>query len=156
MECSINNQQADYPVGEELLSTLNRVLQAAAAAEGVAGEAEVSLTLVDDAAIKELNRTYRGVDAPTDVLSFALEEKGPDEPAYADPGGDKLLGDIIISVPTAVRQAGEYGHSLARELAFLAVHGFLHLLGYDHDTAAGAADMEARQEAILAGVGLRR
>lgn len=96
------------------------------------------------------------MDAPTDVLSFALEEKSPDEPAYADPGGDKLLGDIIISVPTAVRQAGEYGHSLARELAFLAVHGFLHLLGYDHDTAAGAADMEARQEAILAGVGLRR
>lgn len=156
MECSINNQQADYPVDAELLSTLNRVLEAAATTEGVAGEAEVSLTLVDDAAIRELNRTYRGVDAPTDVLSFALEETAPEEPGYTDPGEDRLLGDIIISVPTAVRQAGEYGHSLARELAFLAVHGFLHLLGYDHATAAGAADMEARQEAILAGVGLGR
>ncbi|MGI9860793.1 rRNA maturation RNase YbeY [Moorella naiadis] len=156
MECSINNQQDDYPLDEELLAALRRVLAAAAAAAGVTGNTEVALTLVDDAAIQELNRNYRGVDAPTDVLSFALEEAGAAEPVYYDPGVDRLLGDIVISVPTAVRQAGEYGHSLARELAFLAVHGFLHLLGYDHGTADAAAAMEERQEAILAEAGLSR
>ncbi|MBC7324918.1 MAG: rRNA maturation RNase YbeY [Moorella sp. (in: Bacteria)] len=156
MECSINNRQDDYPLGEELLSLLERVLAAAAAMEGVGPAAEVGLTLVDDAAIRELNRTYRGLDTPTDVLSFALEEAGPGEPPHAGPEADRLLGDIVVSVPTAARQASLYGHSLARELAFLAVHGFLHLLGYDHDTAAGAARMEARQEEVLARLGLER
>ncbi|MDN5345240.1 MAG: putative rRNA maturation factor [Clostridia bacterium] len=156
MECSVNNQQDDYPVGEELISLLTRALQEAARAEGIDVRAEVGLTLVDDAAMQDLNREYRGVDAPTDVLSFALEEAGPGEPAYTDPGADRLLGDIVIAVPTASRQAEQYGHSLAREMAFLAVHGFLHLLGYDHRTAEEAARMEARQEAVLAGMGLGR
>ncbi|WP_406677973.1 rRNA maturation RNase YbeY [Moorella sp. ACPs] len=156
MECSINNQQDDYPLGEELISLLEKVLQEAAAVEGVDPGAEVGLTLVDDAAIQDLNRTYRGVDAPTDVLSFALEETSPGEPAYFDPRVDRLLGDIVVSVPTAVRQAQNYGHSLARELAFLTVHGFLHLLGYDHGTEDAAARMEARQEDILTRVGLKR
>ncbi|GEA16481.1 endoribonuclease YbeY [Moorella sp. E308F] len=156
MECSINNQQDDYPLGEELISLLEKVLQEAAAVEGVDPGAEVGLTLVDDAAIRDLNRTYRGIDAPTDVLSFALEETSPGEPAHFDPRVDRLLGDIVVSVPTAARQAQNYGHSLARELAFLTVHGFLHLLGYDHGTEDAAARMEARQEDILARVGLKR
>ncbi|CEP68226.1 Endoribonuclease YbeY [Moorella glycerini] len=156
MECSINNQQDDYPLGEELISLLEKVLQEAAAVEGVDPGTEVGLTLVDDAAIQDLNRTYRGIDAPTDVLSFALEETSPGEPAFVDPGVDRLLGDIVVAVPTAARQAQNYGHSLARELAFLTVHGFLHLLGYDHGTEEEAARMEARQEAILARMGLER
>ncbi|MGI6285249.1 rRNA maturation RNase YbeY [Neomoorella humiferrea] len=156
MECSINNLQDDYPLKEEVISLLERVLQEAAAVLGVDGQAEVSLTLVDDAAIQDLNRTYRGIDAPTDVLSFALEENVPDEPVSFTPEVERLLGDIVISVPAAVRQAREYGHSLERELAFLAVHGFLHLLGYDHEGEEAAARMEARQEEILARMGLKR
>ncbi|WP_258360264.1 rRNA maturation RNase YbeY [Moorella sulfitireducens (nom. illeg.)] len=156
MECFINNQQDSYPLGEEMISLLEKVLQVAAAVEGLDQETEVGLTLVDDAAIRELNRAYRGIDAPTDVLSFALNETGPGEPVCLDPRGDRLLGDIIVSVPTATRQAQDYGHSPARELAFLTVHGFLHLLGYDHDTEEAAARMEARQEEILARVGLGR
>ena len=156
MECSINNQQDDFPVSSELKDLLAEVLAVAARLEGVAPDAEVSLTLVDDATIQEYNRIYRGIDAPTDVLAFALEETVPEEPAYVDPSGNKLLGDILVSVATAKRQAGLYGHSLERELAFLSVHGFLHLLGYDHSSAEEAARMEERQEAILSQVGLKR
>ncbi len=156
MECSINNQQGDYPLEEEMIAVLAATLTAAACLEGVDPAAEAGLTLVDDAAIQEFNRTYRGIDAPTDVLSFALDETGPDEPACNVPEAGRLLGDIIVAVPAAVRQAERYGHSLARELAFLAVHGFLHLLGYNHDNEADAARMEARQEAILARMELER
>ena len=156
MECSINNQQDDFPVSSELKDLLAEVLAVAARLEGVAPDAEVSLTLVDDATIQEYNRNYRGIDAPTDVLAFALEETVPEEPAYVDPSGNKLLGDILVSVATAKRQAGLYGRSLERELAFLSVHGFLHLLGYDHSSAEEAARMEERQEAILSQVGLKR
>jgi len=156
MECSINNQQDDFPVAGGLISLLTGVLQAAAEVEGIDPAAEVGLTLVNDAAIQEFNRNYRGINAPTDVLAFALEETSPDEPAYVDPSGNRLLGDIIVSVPTAIRQAGVYGHSPDRELAFLAVHGFLHLLGYDHASEVEAAKMEERQEAILTRMGLNR
>lgn len=156
MECSINNLQDDYPLKEEVISLLERVLQEAAAVLGVDGQAEVSLTLVDDAAIQDLNRTYRGIDAPTDVLSFALEENVPEEPVSFTLEVERLLGDIVISVPAAVRQSREYGHSLERELAFLAVHGFLHLLGYDHEGEEAAARMEGLQEEILTRVGLKR
>lgn len=116
----------------------------------------MSLTLVDEATIQEFNRNYRGIDAPTDVLAFALEGTSPEEPVYVDPSGNKLLGDIIVSVPTAISQAGAYEHSPERELAFLAVHGFLHLLGYDHASKSAAGKMEERQKAILSRLGLKR
>jgi probable rRNA maturation factor len=117
-------------------------------------DAEVSVTMVTDATIQELNRTYRGVDQPTDVLSFALRE-GDEQPL---PAGDwpELLGDVIISLPRAKAQAAEYGHSLERELGYLLVHGILHLLGYDHEDAAGLETMREKEEAVLAVVGLRR
>lgn len=144
------------PLRDDHLHLLEEVLQAAAEAEGVS-DAEVCVTLTDDDRIHELNRTWRGVDRPTDVLSFPLREPGEGEtPVREAPEGPEPLGDIVISVPRAFEQAAQYGHSFERELAFLAVHGFLHLLGYDHQTPVEEREMVARQEAILQRFGLRR
>ena len=113
--------------------------------------AEVSVTLVDNAAIHVLNREQRGVDRPTDVLSF---------PLFDDDFGDGefcALGDIVLSMERAAEQAKEYGHSLKREVAFLTVHSMLHLLGYDHETSPeDEADMFRRQEEILTQMGIGR
>jgi probable rRNA maturation factor len=125
---------------------VTRVLAAAAARIEVSGE--VSVSFVSDEEIHELNRTYRNVDRPTDVLSFAMEEE------FAP--GLRVLGDIVVSLPTARRQAEAYGHGLEREVAFLLVHGFLHLNGYDHETEADEERMFALQEEVLADVGLTR
>jgi len=115
----------------------------------------VSLVFTDDAGIAALNRAFRGVDAPTDVLSFPQLEAAGAAPAL--PAAAPLpLGDIVVSLPRAAAQAHEYGHSRARELGFLLVHGLLHLLGYDHETPEEAAAMEARQEAVLHALGLHR
>jgi probable rRNA maturation factor len=111
---------------------------------------EVSLSLVNDQTIQELNRTYRGVDAPTDVLSFCQLESLDEEPEYEDLNEEQVLGDIVISLETASRQAEEYGHSLAREIGFLTLHGLLHLLGYDHQDPGEEAAMLAKQKEILA------
>ena len=102
---------------------------------------ELTLTLTDDAGIRTLNRVYRELDEATDVLSFSQIEGA--EPFVAAPSGVLTLGDIVISVETAVRQATAQSHSLGRELAHLAVHGALHLLGYDHQTDAEEALMNA-------------
>ena len=119
------------------------------------GRVYVRLVLTDDAGIAALNREFRGVDAPTDVLSFPqLEAAGPVTAVPAD--APLPLGDIVVSLQRAEAQAHEYGHARARELGFLLVHGLLHLLGYDHETPAEAATMEARQEAILHALALHR
>lgn len=116
---------------------------------------ECAIRLVDDATIQELNRDFRQRDQATDVLSFPLWE--PDEEWILDEEETHvMLGDLVISIPQARRQAIEYGHSLTRELSFLAVHGLLHLLGYDHQTPAEEKRMFARQEEILERCGLQR
>ncbi|MFY0545087.1 rRNA maturation RNase YbeY [Brevibacillus sp. H7] len=147
------------PIDEAKQDLLIRCLQAAAESEEVSGE--VVVTLVNNERIHELNRQYRGVDRPTDVLSFAMNEAGEGEmDIYVDEEEieefPNMLGDIVISVPKAQEQAKEYGHSLERELGFLAVHGFLHLLGYDHGTEEEEKEMFSRQEAILQKIGLTR
>ena len=109
--------------------------------------AEVSVTLTDDAHIHKLNREYRGVDRPTDVLSFALTEGGP---------AREILGDLVLSVERVAAQAEEYGHSLRREAAFLTVHGMLHLLGYDHIEDEDREEMEAEQRAVMDALGISR
>ena len=106
-------------------------------------EGELSLVLCDDAFIHPLNRDWRGKDRPTDVLSFAQREG-----EEADPD-DNVLGDVIISVETAARQADERGHALAIELRILLVHGVLHLLGYDHEVDEEAEEMEALERDLL-------
>lgn len=106
-------------------------------------EGELSVVLCDDPFIHALNRQWRGVDQPTDVLSFAM---GEGEDAGLNP---EVLGDLVISLDTAARQAAEVGHPLARELRVLLVHGFLHLLGYDHVDPADAVEMRGAEERLL-------
>lgn len=157
MPAIVVNDQSRLAVTEPLLNLVGKAVEEVLAGQGQP-DAQVDVTLVDDEAIHELNRTYRGVDRPTDVLSFALQEEMPEaeEPAVTDGPPDLLLGDVIISVPRAAEQAQEYGHSLEREMAFLAAHGTLHLLGFDHGTPADERDMVRRTEQALAPLGLSR
>jgi len=114
----------------------------------------IPVTLTNDAYIHEINRQYRGVDRPTDVISFALMES--EEPEILDdPAGD-VLGDLVISLERARAQAEEYGHSYLRELSFLTVHGMLHLLGYDHMEDAERAEMEEEQRHVMEALGIGR
>jgi len=124
---------------------------------------EVSIRVTDDAEMRRLNREYRGVDKPTDVLSFGLEDGEPDPTAALQraapqvahpPGWLRQLGDIVLSYPYAVRQAEELGHSIRTELAWLTIHGTLQLLGYTHYTASEAEAMERLEEIALGAMGL--
>ena len=119
-------------------------------------EAEVSVTVVDDIEIKEINKTYRNIDKATDVLSFPMYEyemngdfENLDDSAFNPESGELLLGDIVISAEKVVAQAKEYGHSEEREFAFLLVHSMLHLLGYDHMEEEERLIMESKQKEIL-------
>ncbi|NLG84855.1 MAG: rRNA maturation RNase YbeY [Firmicutes bacterium] len=154
MAIYVNNLQDKVEIAPDLVELLHRVGEATLARFGH-GEAEAGITLADDPYLHELNREYRGIDAPTDVLSFGLREETPEEPAYLEPGPE-VLGDVVISAERAVAQAAEYDHSLARELAYLAVHGLLHLLGYDHDRPEEAEEMRRLEEDILNAQGLKR
>ena len=140
---------------------IRRVIRTALAAEGVDFPCEVDVLLTGDAGIHAINREMRQVDAPTDVLSFPEFDLTPGElpgPEDADPGtGLVPLGDMVISMEHVAAQAREYGHSKRRELAYLAVHSALHLLGYDHlDEGPQKARMRAREEAILEELGIGR
>lgn len=138
------------------IELVEKLLQHAAKAEGVEQDSEVSVTFVDNEAIHEINKQYRDKDQPTDVISFAMEELGEGEVQIIGEGMPRVLGDIIISTDRTKEQAEDYGHSFERELGFLAVHGFLHLLGYDHMTEADEKEMFSKQDAILASFGLLR
>jgi probable rRNA maturation factor len=112
--------------------------------------AEVSILLTDDEFVHDLNLRYRGYDKPTDVLSFALRDTVPNAPCAPKlPGLQDPLGDVIISVETAARQAAAHGVSLSHELSLLTVHGILHLLGHEDDTEEGAERMRVREREIL-------
>lgn len=111
-----------------------------------------NLIIVDNNYIHELNKNYRGIDRETDVITFALE----DEDTVIIPDNERILGDIYISLDKAKAQAEEYGHSFLRELSFLAVHGFYHLLGYDHQTKEEEKVMFAKQEEVLNSYGITR
>lgn len=117
---------------------------------------EMSVSFVDVEEIHKINKEYRGIDRPTDVISFALNDEVEGEISII--GGDETnyIGDIIICVDIAKEQSQAYNHSFERELGFLAVHGFLHLLGYDHQTEEEEKEMFSKQEIILEKFGLRR
>jgi probable rRNA maturation factor len=124
-------------------------------AENFQGDAEVSVSFVSNAEIRQLNRVYRDKDKSTDVLSFPLGENGVYD--VNQETGAYLLGDVVISMETAVKQAHIYGHSLEREVGFLTVHSMLHLLGYDHETSPlEAAKMHEKEEIILESLGISR
>jgi probable rRNA maturation factor len=180
-----NNEQADYEINDELITMLERLLQIAAEQEQT-GDGEVSLSFVNDEAIQQLNKDYRGIDSATDVLSFSMLELGDDELAInydeleevedeedADEEDNneaeldsleaselfyagEALGDIVISAERAIAQSEEYGHSVEREIGFLFVHGFLHLIGYDHGNEEEEREMFRKQEEILQKAGLIR
>lgn len=147
MIINYRNDQNKVDVPKEAERLLRKALQAGARVHKLPKETEVGVTLVDNAEIHELNRMYRQVDRPTDVLSFALDEA--DEPAEVGGPDEHLLGDIVISAEMARKQAEEFGHSLERELAYLAIHSLLHLLGYDHKKVADKKLMRAEEERIL-------
>lgn len=142
---------------EQHRQLIENVLLKAFEMENFDKESEVCVSVVHNDRIQELNRDYRNQDRPTDVLSFALTEQGDGEIEII--GGESLpnvLGDIVISIDKAKEQAEAYGHSFERELAFLTVHGFLHLLGYDHMTEEDEKIMFQKQEEILNAYGLQR
>lgn len=147
-------------VSETKIKEIEELLQFAAKKLSLSDETEMSVTFMDNPSIQEINRTYRGKDAPTDVISFALEDEGEDEiPVIFEEDDEpmpRVLGDIMISIDRAKEQAEEYGHSYDRELGFLAVHGFLHINGYDHMTPEDEADMFGLQKEILDAYGLKR
>lgn len=143
-------------VKEEHIELVEKLLQHAAASLNIEDGSEVSITFVTNEAIHEINREYRDKDHPTDVISFALEELGEGEIEIVGEDIPRILGDIIISTDRTKEQANEYGHSFERELGFLAVHGFLHLLGYDHMTAEDEKVMFGKQDEILSSFGLGR
>lgn len=149
MLITLENDQDKIVIDDALKSRLVAGLNAAARLHGLTEQTEVDITIVDDEEIHRLNREYRDVDRPTDVLSFALDEGGEDEPELLDVPEEHLLGDIIISAETAQRQGEEFGHGLTREVVYLAVHGLLHLLGYDHMTEEDKVIMRAKEEEAL-------
>ena len=144
----ITNQQKAVKIPSGLRLLIRKCCHAVLEMENFGKPAEVSVTFVDNKEIQTLNREYRGIDRPTDVLSFALDE-GDEEPEVEDGEAEHLLGDVIISAPRAVEQGEEFGHGLTREMTYLAVHGMLHLLGYDHMEEADKRVMRAREEEIL-------
>ncbi|PFG05660.1 rRNA maturation RNase YbeY [Bacillus sp. es.034] len=143
-------------VSDEQTQLVQNILNFAAEQEGIEAESEVSVTFVTNERIQEINREYRSKDQPTDVISFALEELGEDEVEIIGAGIPRVLGDIIISIDRTKEQAEEYNHSVSRELGFLALHGFLHLLGYDHMEEEEEKKMFKRQKDILDEYGLKR
>ena len=150
------NDETDT-INDAIQELVTNILIHAAAEEGISRETEVSVTFMSDDDLQKVNAEYRGIDAPTDVISFALEEMSEGEVAIiAEEGMPTVLGDILISVDTARRQAKEYEHDLNREIGFLALHGFLHLLGYDHLNKIDETKMFGRQKEILESFGLER
>jgi len=146
--------QVEEPYRDQVPQALLVQAVAATLAHQEAGSLEVTLVIGGDSLLQQLNREYRDVDAPTDVLSFGARD-GTDagSPFVTAPEAQAYLGDVIISFPTAARQAAAAGQPVARELCLLAVHGVLHLLGYDHATPEERAAMWAIQGTVLAGLG---
>ena len=149
----MNQIEVFVQVGEEIpeLVTVEKVLNKALEKEKL-NNVSFNLIIVDNKYIHELNKTYRNIDRETDVITFALE----DDETVVNGSDERILGDIYISLDKAKTQAEEYGHSLLRELSFLAVHGFYHLLGYDHQTKEDEEVMFKKQEEVLESYGITR
>ncbi len=147
----LSDRQDKISLTPEQIKLIKSAIRATLRYEKFDRDCEVSVTLVDNEEIRELNREHRGIDKPTDVLSF---------PMFDDDFGDdeyEVLGDVVLSAERAAEQAVEYGHSFEREIAFLTVHSILHLLGYDHEAGkAEESEMFAKQEEVLSKMGLSR
>ncbi|MGN0298466.1 MAG: rRNA maturation RNase YbeY [Lachnospiraceae bacterium] len=157
--------ETELPLEVDYERIINDVVLAALDYEECPYEAEVSVTITDNESIQEINRQFRQIDRPTDVLSFPMveyEEPGnfdyveEDLDCFNPETGELLLGDIVLSVEKIKEQAAQYGHSMERELAFLVAHSMLHLMGYDHMQEEERLEMERRQEEILQELGITR
>lgn len=148
-----NQKKVKLPVGLRLL--VRKCCQAVLVSENFDRSAEVSVSFVDNNEIRRLNSLYRDKDKPTDVLSFPLGENGVYD--INNETGAVLLGDVVISIETAIKQAKMYNHPLEREVGFLTVHSMLHLLGYDHETSPLEAErMHEKEEMVLERLGVTR
>ena len=154
MSVLIDNRQEEIKVDEALEAFVVQVVEEVIAYEQCEEEFEVSISFVNNQEMRSLNKEYRNIGKETDVLSFPLVEFIEEELNTEDEDAEYIeeeiaLGDIVISMEKAAEQSEEYGHSFKRELAFLLVHGMLHLLGYDHDEEASEGEMFDKQEEIL-------
>ncbi len=150
MAVIVQNLQERVPVEDALVSAARGAAEAVLNKSVLKAEVELGIAFVDDAAMRELNRRYRDRDEPTDVLSFAMDEEEPQE----DGSRILLLGDLVVSLETALRSASALGCGLPEEVAKLVVHGTLHLLGYDHETDVDAARMRGKEKEVLKTMGL--
>lgn len=156
LKVSIKNNQNSVKIPSGIRLLVRRCCHAVLISEGFTQNAEVSVSFVSNQEIRHLNKVYRNKDSVTDVLSFPLtSEDGTLE--ISSETGYALLGDVVISIETAVKQASIYGHSLTREIGFLTVHSMLHLLGYDHETSPlDERIMREKEEAVLEKLGISR
>ena len=155
MDITINVDPETLELDEEIKHEIIRAVETMGDLYDAAN-CEVSITVTDDQRIHDLNRQYRGIDRPTDVLSFAFNESDEPEIIFDDEDHIDTLGDIIVSIDRARAQAVEYGHSFKREIIFLIVHGMLHLLGYDHMEELERREMEAEQKFVMAELNIPR
>lgn len=146
MAVFVNNLQEKVQVDNKFVDFTTEVVENTLMLEGLDRKGEVSLVFVDDDYIQQLNREYRGIDSPTDVLSFSMVEG---EPLIHEQEDELILGDVVISLETARRQCKEYGHSLYQEVAYLTIHGVLHLLGYDHQEEQEKQEMQNKEQIII-------
>ena len=153
MEIILSSMPENLEIDVEIVDTVRKAAYTVGELYGL-DNAEVSITFTDNEHIHEINRDYRNVDRPTDVISFALNEG--DEPEIEGGAPVNVLGDIIISVEKAVEQASDYGHSVEREVAFLTVHGMLHLLGYDHIEEDDRKEMRREEDFVMEKLGIGR
>ena len=153
MEIILSSMPENLEIDVDIVDTVRRAAYKVGELYGL-DNAEVSITFTDNKHIHEINREYRKVDRPTDVISFALNEG--DEPLIEGGAPINVLGDIIISVEKAVEQAKDYGHSVEREVAFLTVHGMLHLLGYDHMEEEDRKEMRQEEDFVMEKLGISR
>ena len=156
LKVSIKNNQHTVKIPSGIRLLIRRCCHAVLISEGFTQNAEVSVSFVSNREIQALNKAYRQKDMPTDVLSFPLTSEDGTVEINAETGS-VLLGDIVISIETAVKQANIYGHSLSREIGFLTVHSMLHLLGYDHEKSSlDERIMREKEESILEKLGVSR
>lgn len=161
VELIIENEQNKEEFTTEMSSLIQTVCQKVMESEECDFDAQISLTITDNENIRQINNEHRGIDRPTDVLSFPMlefDENGDIIENEFEYDEDMImLGDIVISMERAREQAIEFGHSFTREIAFLTAHSMLHLLGYDHvDDEEGERIMCQKQEAVLSGLGITR
>lgn len=150
------DNRTDFEITEEFEKLFNDVVKESLRYEEFDPECEVSLSIVSNDEIQEINKQFREIDVPTDVLSFPLLTFEEGEQADVNENNEIMLGDIIISIDKAKAQAEEYGHGLKRELAFLTAHSMLHLMGYDHMEEEEQKEMFKKQDDILNNLGITR